>query len=436
MSLDIVILASGEGKRMKSSCPKVLHKLAGFTLINHVVKTANDLNPDNIIIVKDFKTDLSTYFKQSSKIKYANQKEKLGTAHAVHMAIPHISSDMVLVLYADTPMIKVSTLLHLIDLTASKKVDMSLLSFMPKGEHMYGRVLHNECGFVDSILEYGEDGYFNNTGNFVANSGVCIFKRSVLFDNITHIENNNKKKEYYLTDIVNIIAQKNGKILSINIDPNEACGVNSQKELAEADKILQMNLKEDLMNKGVVFIDSATSYVSLDAKIAKDVTIFPNTYIGVGVIVGSGVVIQSFSHLENTKIDPGTIVGPYAYVKGGSHLKQNSHIGCFVEINRSVIGPETKIKHLTYIGDAIIGMHCNIGAGTIFCNYNGVKKSVIKVGNNVFIGANNSIVAPLEIGDNVKTGASSVIRKNIDTDCFFVTRGTEYTKINRVKINF
>ena len=416
MSLAVVILAAGKGLRLNSKKFKVMHEVGNSPMLYHLINTANQLRPSKIIIVISFQMQniQSEIKKKFPYVIFCIQKEQLGTADAVNSAKDLINKKIskVLVLYGDTPLIKIKTLKKLINNLSKKNTDMCILTMKPKDLKHYGRVIVDKNKRVEKIIEFSE-ATKQEKKNDLCNSGIMVFKSLELIKYIKFISNNNSKKEFFLTDIVEVF-QKNQKIIGHELcEDDETIGVNDRDDLLNIEMIFQKQKIQEFSSKGVTLLDSRTIYFSYDTKIGKDSIIYPNVYFGKEVDIGKNVKVKSFSHIEGAVIKNNCEVGPFARIRPESVINDYARVGNFVEIKKSNIKKNVKIPHLSYIGDSLIDLGTNIGAGTITCNYDGIKKSETKIGKNCFIGSNSSLIAPLSIGDNSIIGAGSVIKKNV-----------------------
>ena len=420
-NLEILILAAGKGTRMNSDTPKVLQPLLGIPMIEHVVAKSLSLKPKKITML--IHKGLKFLEKKYPKINFIIQEPQLGTGHAVQIFTKknNTKKNNVLVLYGDNPLIDEQDLkkvvLHL------KNNHICLLGFEQKNNSSYG-VIVEKNNLVESIVEY-KDATEEQKKIEICNSGIMGLSSKVL-SYIFDIKNNNNKKEFYLTDIVKISKKYNHLTkLIVAKNSNSALGVNDMKELSVAEKILQDSLRDKALKHGVHMKSPETVFLSKDTKFGKNVTIDPYVVIGAKVVIGNQVHIQSFSHIENAVIKNKVSIGPYARIRPGTILNDNSKVGNFVEIKNSKIDKFSKVNHLSYVGDADVGERVNIGAGTITCNYDGVKKSKTKIKKNSFIGSNTSLVAPVTIGKNSIIGAGSVITKNVNDNKLALTRAEQ-----------
>lgn len=414
---------------MKSTTPKVLHKIANREMLNLVIDTAKELNPENICVVISSEmqkfTDQILKAHPKTNLNFAIQKQQLGTADAVQAGINSLKKigDKVLVLYGDTPLIKSSTLEEMLK-TLSKKITACVLGFNVYEDNKYGRLVVGTKNVLIKIVEF-KDATGKEKGITLCNSGVLAIDGKKIKDLLSKIDNKNASGEYYLTDIISVAKKQKLSCSFIRASEKEVMGVNSRVELAKAEKIKQKEMRQNHMKQGVTMLNPKSVYFSFDTKIANDVVIHPDVFFGVGVDVNSNVEIKSFSHIEQAKIGSGSIVGPFARIRPGTILKENSHIGNFVEIKNSTIEEGAKINHLSYIGDSEIGQNTNIGAGTITCNYDGYKKFKTKIGKNVFVGSNTALVAPVNVGDGAVIGAGSVVVKDVAKDDLAISRSRQ-----------
>ena len=421
-NLTIIVLAAGKGTRMNSSVPKVFQPLGGMPLIEHVLDSAKKLNPKEIFLILN--KDISKkHFKNEKLVHCFYQKKQLGTADAVKACLSGLkkSKNKVLVMYADVPFIESRTLRNVINLKSPKEI--KLLAFKKEEYNSYGKIILGTDGFVNEIIEQRE--LSSKDRYILCNSGVFCGSAKVFSQLLPKIKNNNKKKEFYLTDIFKIASQNNFYTRTVLGEEKEIMGINDKKELAQAEKILQESLRDKFLKKGVTMKDPDTVYLSADTKIGKDVTIYPHVFIGENVSISSGAIIYSFSHLENCKIGKNSSIGPYARLRPGADISDGAKVGNFVEVKNSTLGKGSKANHLTYIGDAVIGKNVNIGAGTITCNYDGKKKHKTIIEDDAFIGSNSSIIAPVKIGKKSYIGSGSAISKNVKDNSLAVERSTQ-----------
>ncbi len=400
---------------MKSLKPKVLHEVANYPILFHVLSSIKKLNPKTVNLViseelKKYQDEISFLFPE---IKYSIQQEQKGTADAVK-AVKKKDGDITLILYADTPLIKVSTLKKLIsEVKANSK--LSILSMIANNPKSYGRVLTLGNNKVIKIVE-DLDASENEKKIKLCNSGVMAVDTKLLNQNIIKVKNENKKKEFYLTDLIELFNIQNLLVTHLQCEYEETVGINDRDDLQKVEKFFQRNLKEKIKSNGVSLLDPNSIYLSYDTKIGKDSVIYPNVYFGPKVNVGDNVKIKSFSHLEGTYINKNCEIGPFARIRPNTNIEEDVKVGNFVEIKHSKIKKNTKLSHLSYIGDATIGKNTNIGAGSITCNFDGLKKHKTIIGDNCFIGSNTSLIAPIEVKKNSIVGAGTVVKRNIESN--------------------
>ena len=427
-----IILAAGEGTRMKSSLPKVLHKIAGLPLVCHVVRQVQSIGKSDIAVVVGRGADeVSSAVKEFSKT--ANiylQKERLGTAHAVLSAREMLSKnyDDVLIVFGDTPLIEAKSLERARDELAHG-ADIVVMGFITENPSGYGRLIEKD-GKLQAIIEE-KDATTEQKKIKFCNGGVMALNGKLALSLLEQIKNENAKKEYYLTDIVKIGVSRELEVKAISIPFENVIGVNTRFELSEAEALWQKRKARELMLSGVTMLRPETVYFSYDTAIDGDVIIEPNVFFGPNVKVETGVIIHGFSHLEGTIVKAQSEIGPYARLRPGAILENSSKVGNFCEIKNAIIGEGAKVNHLTYIGDAVVGGHTNIGAGTITCNYDGFNKWKTIIGENAFIGSNSALVAPVEIGDGAYVASGSVITDQVPENSVAFGRARQINKEGR-----
>jgi len=431
-STSVVILAAGMSSRMKSTTPKILHKIAAKPIINYVIDTAIGINPAQIITVvgKNSQTIIDLVTNYYPNMQICVQHNQQGTADAVKSATINQATENVIILYGDTPLISSST----INLMLAKldKSPLVMLGFRTGSPAEYGRFI-TEGTTLKAIVEYKEA--TNEQLNInLCNAGIMAVKTKILTQFIGDIKNNNSKGEYYLTDLVELVTKNNLHASFIEVFEQEVLGINTKEELSQCEAIMQNKLRAFHLQNGVTLIDPASVIFSEDTIIEADSVIHPFVVFGPKVKIDSNVEIKSFSHLENCHIMQHAIIGPYARIRPGTVIEENVHIGNFVEIKNSEIKSGAKINHLSYVGDAIIGAKTNIGAGTITCNYDGFSKHKTIIGENVFIGSNTSLIAPINIGDGSMIAAGSTISKDIPSDALAIERSEQQIKENLAAI--
>lgn len=422
--LAIIVLAAGKGTRMKSALPKVLHKAAGRSLLAHVLHTAKALSPAKTVVVSAPDSEAVTA-EAKAIIAYAAvviQKERLGTADAVAMAKPALKdfSGTVLVLYADAPLIQSETVKTLAAMVPAKN-PMAILGFEAANPQGYGRLLRNAKGDVVAIREE-LDASPKEKSISLCNSGILAVQSALLWRLLPRIGKANAKGEYYLTDLVGLMADDGALVGLATCSEGEVLGVNDRVQLAAIETRLQERLRRLHMLNGVTLTAPETVFFCADTVIGQDVTIGPNVVFGPGVTVDDGAEILAFSHIEGAHIGHGARIGPYSRLRPGAKIGADAHIGNFVEVKKAVIGEGAKANHLSYIGDAKIGANTNIGAGTITCNYDGYEKHLTEIGENVFVGSNTAFIAPVRVNDGANIAAGSVITKDVPADSLAITR--------------
>ncbi|MDA9999903.1 bifunctional UDP-N-acetylglucosamine diphosphorylase/glucosamine-1-phosphate N-acetyltransferase GlmU [Amylibacter sp.] len=426
----VIILSAGMGTRMQSDLPKVLHNVACEPLLIHSMRTASQIGAHKTIVVtghgaKDV-AKVATSFDPSAEI--VNQSEQFGTAHAVDQtrkALLNFDGE-VFVLYGDTPFIEPSTLLRM-SKERNDGAKVVVLGFNTKRKSSYGRLIISPDGSLEEIVEYRDANTDQRKISF-CNSGVICTDSKLLFNLIAEVKNNNANNEFYLTDIVKLAKNKNLKCAAVECAENEAMGINSKVELANAETYFQTRKRIEMMLNGVTLIAPETVWFASDTVVGRDTIIEQNVIFGPEATVESHALIKSFSHIEGAHVSKGAIVGPFARLRPGAELANNSKVGNFCEVKKSQVGEGAKINHLSYIGDTKIGDNANIGAGTITCNYDGVSKHFTEIGESAFIGSNNSLVAPVRVGDKAMTASGSVITKDVPNGDLGIARAPQDNK--------
>ena len=446
MNLDIVILAAGRGTRMNSKIPKVLHQIGGNSMLSHVLNAARKLESERIHIVVGYGAEqIKTEFSYDNELQWALQADQLGTGHAVLQAMSSIEikkpQKLVLVLYGDVPLTDFSTLSNLVKQANENK--LSLLTLVTENPAGLGRVVRNNLGEIKAIVEE-KDANEEQKQIKEINTGIMIIPATKLNTWLTSLGNNNAQREYYLTDIVAMAAADDYCAISAMVieNENEVQGVNDKVQLAGLERQFQMNNAEQLLKAGVLLRDPSRIDIRGEIKTGSDVEIDINAIfegsviLGNGVKIGANVVIKNSKIADNVNILHGTNidgaeigensnVGPYARIRPGTILKENTKIGNFVETKNAIIGKGSKASHLAYIGDAVVGENVNIGAGTIFCNYDGANKHKTIIGDNVFVGSNSVLVAPVTLADNTFVAAGSSVNSDVPADNLTVARAKQ-----------
>ena len=411
MEIALITLAAGQGSRMKSDLPKVLHEIGRAPLLAHALASARALEPARVIVVAGHGAEQvrKSVAKFAPEAEVVLQDEQLGTGHAVAQALPALAGfeGRVIVLYGDTPFIRPETL----ELMTQANADVVVLGFEAADPGRYGRLVTDGTA-LERIVEF-KDATDDERAITLCNSGVISCDAAVLQDLVAGLSNDNAAQEYYLTDIVAGARAKGLSAQVVTCDEAETLGINTREELARAEAQFQARARAEALEDGVTMIDPASVYFALDTYLGRDVVIGPNVVFGPEVTIESGARIEAFCHLEGCHISRGATVGPFARLRPGAELAEDVHIGNFVEGKNAVLAEGVKVGHLTYLGDAEIGEHTNIGAGTITCNYDGVFKHRTVIGANAFIGSDTMLVAPVTIGAGALTGSGSVITQDV-----------------------
>ena len=429
-----IVLAAGEGTRMRSATPKALHRIGGRTLLAHVLTAAKQAGGGDIAVVvgPDHDAVAQETRALAPKAGIFEQTQRRGTAHAVLAARKAIArgADDVLVMFADTPLVRPETLSGLRS-ALRRGAAVAVLGFRPADPAGYGRLLTRG----EELLAIREDRDATPDERKIAlcNGGLMALSGKTALAILGRIGNANTKGEFYLTDAVAIAHDMGLKAVAIETGEDDMRGINTKAQLAETEAVLQKRLRAAALDAGVTMIAPDTVFLSADTKFGKDVTIEPNVVFGPGVTVADGATIRAFSHLEGAHVGKGARVGPFARLRPGADLGPDVHIGNFVEVKEAKIEAGAKANHLAYIGDARVGAGANIGAGTITCNYDGVAKHHTDIGKGAFIGSNSSLVAPVKIGDGAYVGSGSVVTKNVPADALAIARGEQIIKAGWAK---
>ncbi len=449
-SLFSIILAAGQGTRMKSSKLKMLHQLGGKPMIGHIVDTLEEIKTEDIIVVVGHKAeDVKNYL--GTKVQYVEQKEQLGTGHAVLQVEPILKhrDGITLIINGDTPLLTKTTLEALINEHKTRDVALTILSTELANPTSYGRIIRDNNQEVIKIVEE-KDASISERRIKEVNSGIYCFDNAKLFQALGKINNNNKQGEYYLTDVIEILRHLGERIVAFEtFNSNELVGINDRIALAEAETILKKRILESHMRAGVTIIDPMNTYIEKEVRIGADTTIFPGTHIKGETVIGANCkigpnadltdviiaddVTLTHSVIISSSIDSYTTVGPFAYIRPGTKIGSSVKIGDFVEVKNSTIGDGTKVPHLSYIGDADLGEGINIGCGTITVNYDGFKKHRTTVEDRAFIGCNSNLIAPVSIGKEAYIAAGSTITKNVPDFALSIARERQVNKDDYVK---
>ncbi|SMH47948.1 bifunctional UDP-N-acetylglucosamine diphosphorylase/glucosamine-1-phosphate N-acetyltransferase GlmU [Mesorhizobium australicum] len=429
-----IILAAGEGTRMKSAMPKVLHEIAGLPMVAHVAKAAIAAGGTDVAIVvgRGGEAVRKAVTPFAAGAESFEQVERLGTAHAVLAARAAIARgyDDVLVMFGDTPLIAAAPLAAARKLVAEGNA-VAVIGFRTDVPAGYGRLIEKD-GRLVAIREDKDCSPEERKIGF-CNGGLMAIDGREALALLDAVGNANAKGEYYLTDIVEIANARGLKVTATEADYENLLGINNRAELAEAEAIWQKRARRETMLSGVTMIAPETVFLSHDTEIGADTVIEPNVVFGPGAKIASGVTVHAFSHIEGATVATGSSIGPFARLRPGAELQEKARVGNFVEIKKAVVGPGAKVNHLTYIGDAEIGAGANIGAGTITCNYDGYNKHLTRIGAGAFIGSNSALVAPVSVGDNAYVASGSVITENVPDDGLAFGRARQETKPGRAK---
>ncbi|WP_022703435.1 bifunctional UDP-N-acetylglucosamine diphosphorylase/glucosamine-1-phosphate N-acetyltransferase GlmU [Pseudorhodobacter ferrugineus] len=428
MSVSLIVLAAGKGTRMNSDLPKVLHRLGAAPLLHHALQAGQTLDPDQIVVIAGHGAAAVEKAARAfdNSVEVVLQAEQLGTGHAVAQAASLLAGATgdAIVLYGDTPFVRSETLQAMLDARVHNAV--VVLGFEAADPGRYGRLI-TSGDTLERIVEF-KDASDAERAVTLCNSGVICADISVLFDLVSRVGNANASGEYYLTDIIEIARAQGLSAGVVRCDEDETLGINTRAELSMAEAAFQARMRAEAMENGVTLTDPATTYFALDTVIGRDTTIGPNVVFGPRVTIESDAEIKAFCHLEGCHISRGASVGPFARLRPGAELAEDVHVGNFVEIKNAVLDEGVKVGHLTYLGDAHVGEHTNIGAGTITCNYDGVNKHHTEIGPRVFIGSNTMLVAPVRVGRDAMTGSGSVITADVPAEAVAIGRARQVNK--------
>ena len=423
----VVILAAGQGTRMRSDTHKVLHPIAGKALLMHLLDSVDRLGAERRVVVVGKGRDQVEKAIAGRNVTIAHQAEQKGTAHAVQQAREALAGydGAVLILYGDTPFVEPETLKRMLDrLDGGGGPGVVVLASTPADPLNYGRIMLGEGDRIAKMVEF-KDATDEERAVRLCNSGMMAVRAEDLFRWLDQVGNDNAAGEYYLPDVVNIAAAEGRDAVVIEGDPYETAGVNSRAELAHLELDWQRRRREQALQDGATLIDPESVWFAADTKLGRDVTVEPHVVFGPGVEIADGATIKAFSHIEGATISTKAVIGPFARLRPGAKIGEKAKVGNFVEVKKAVLGPGAKDNHLSYIGDADIGADANIGAGTITCNYDGFGKYNTVIGEGAFIGSNSALVAPVTVGDGAIVGAGSVITKDVDADSLAVERSEQ-----------
>ena len=428
MQVSLIILAAGQGTRMNSDTPKVLHKVAAAPLLHHAMAAGRALDPVRSVVVVGHGGEAvaaaARTFDETAEVVV--QDEQKGTGHAVAQAAPLLADlpGEAIVLYGDTPFIRPETLEAMLAARASHAV--VVLGFHARDPGRYGRLLTQGDQLL-AIREF-KDATPEERAITLCNSGVICAEAQTLFRLVSQIGNANAAGEYYLTDVVELARAAGLSAGVVTCDESETMGVNTRAQLAEAEAAFQARARAEALENGVTLTAPDTVFFALDTHVGRDAIIGPNVLFGPGVTIESGAEIKGFCHLEGCHVSRGADVGPFARLRPGAELAEDVHVGNFVEIKNAILDEGVKVGHLTYIGDADIGEHTNIGAGTVTCNYDGVMKHRTRIGKRAFIGSDTMLVAPVTVGDGALTASGSVITEDVPAEAVALARARQVNK--------
>ena len=427
LNFAVVILAAGQGTRMRSDTHKVLHPIAGKGLLMHLLDSVGRLGADKSVVVVGKGRDQVEKALDGREVSIAHQAEQMGTAHAVRQAKDALAGyeGAVLILYGDTPFVEPKTLERMLDrLDGDGDPGVVVLASTPVDPLKYGRIILGEGDHIAKMVEY-KDATEEERAVRLCNSGMMAARADDLFRWLAKVGNDNAAGEYYLPDVVNIAAAEGRDAVVIEADPYETAGVNSRAELAHLELDWQRRRREQALQDGATLIDPESVWFAHDTRLGRDVTVEPHVVFGPGVEIADGATIKAFSHIEGATIATKAIIGPFARLRPGARVGERAKVGNFVEVKKATLGAGAKVNHLSYIGDADVGADANIGAGTITCNYDGFGKYGTVIGDGAFIGSNTALVAPVTVGAGAIIGAGSVITKDVEADSLAVERSDQ-----------
>ncbi|MBL4812975.1 MAG: bifunctional UDP-N-acetylglucosamine diphosphorylase/glucosamine-1-phosphate N-acetyltransferase GlmU [Rhodobacteraceae bacterium] len=436
MTTTAIILAAGQGTRMNSDLPKVLHEIGAAPLLAHVLQAAAAVEPARMIVV----TGHGAAAVEAAVAKFAPmaecvlQEEQRGTGHAVLAAKPMLGGKTgdAIVLFGDTPFIRPETLAKMVEARAAH--DIVVLGFEPADPGRYGRLV-TKGESLEAIVEW-KDADEATRAIKLCNSGVIAADLNVMLDLLSAADNNNAAGEIYLTDIVSLARKRGLSATTVLCDATETLGINTRAELAKAEAISQANARAEALENGVGLVAPDTVHFAFDTYISRDAIVEQQVIFGLGVTVENGARIRAFSHLEGAQVSMGAVVGPYARLRPGTELAEFVKVGNFVEIKNAIIADGAKVSHLSYIGDAEIGRSTNVGAGTVTCNYDGVFKHRTVIGENCFIGSNTMLIAPVTLGDESMTASGSVITRDVPEAALAIGRARQDNKLGLARRMF
>jgi bifunctional UDP-N-acetylglucosamine pyrophosphorylase/glucosamine-1-phosphate N-acetyltransferase len=422
-----IVLAAGQGTRMKSDLHKVLHPVAGRPMLLHLLDSFEAAGASRRVVVVGARREQVEAAVAPFGVDVAVQAEQLGTAHAALQAKGALADfdGVAIVAFGDSPLLSAATIGRLVARLESKDAPtVALLAFRPEDPAAYGRVIADGAGVIEKMVEF-KDASPEERAVTLCNSGVTAVRTRDLWRLLEAVGNDNAAGEYYLPDIVMLAKREGGSAVAIETDPAELAGINSRAELAAVELDWQRRRRVEAMRDGASLIAPETVWFAWDTKLGRDVVVEPNVVFGPGVTVADGATVHAFSHLEGATVGPGASIGPYARLRPGAVVGEGARVGNFVEMKKAVLGRGAKANHLTYLGDAEVGEGANIGAGTITCNYDGFLKYRTVIGAGAFIGSNSALVAPVSIGAGAIVGAGSVVTADVEPDALALARGKQ-----------
>ena len=423
-----IILAAGQGTRMKSKTVKVLHSVGGRSMLNWAIDLANQCHAESVVTVYGAHSPNVAEVAKKAGTLTALQDPPKGTGHAVQMSQKALTGfeGNAIVLYADTPLITAKTI-ERVFVALEGGASIAVLGFEPDDPAAYGRLIVDSDGNLDRIVEF-KDASEEERAVGLVNSGVLAAPAHLLFDLLGEVTNDNANGEFYLTDVVGLARSRGLKAVAVKAASDEVLGVNSRLDLAEAEAAFQNRMRHEAMLDGVTLIAPETVFFSYDTQIGQDVLVEPNVVFGSGVRIEEDATIHAFSHLEGATVGKSAIIGPYARLRPGADIGHKAKVGNFVEVKKSQLGEGAKVNHLSYVGDASVGAGANIGAGTITCNYDGFNKARTLIGEGAFIGSNTCLVAPVSVGAGGFTGTGAVITEDVPDDALALSRTKQTVK--------
>jgi bifunctional UDP-N-acetylglucosamine pyrophosphorylase / glucosamine-1-phosphate N-acetyltransferase len=446
MDIHVCILAAGQSTRMKSKLSKVLHPICGKPMIHYVQDVVSDIKPRSVTFVVGHQQEQIRAAVDSKHVDFVIQEQQMGTAHAVAQFLnqkPDLEGSL-LVLSGDTPLIRHAVLQKLLDGQKQEEAAVSLLTADLSQPQGYGRMVRNVQGFLEKIVEEADATEAEKSIREV-NAGIYLFELAQLRELIPLVQANNRQKEYYLPDVVAVALEKGLRVRPIKADPEEVVGINTRAELAAAGRIMRARINQSWMKNGVTMHDPDSTFIDAGVQIGTDTVLYPNVYLEGSTVIGPEVVIYQNCRIQNSRIDAeclvyencsidsahlesGVKIGPFARVRPETHLGKGVHVGNFVELKKTTIAEGSKANHLSYLGDATIGKRVNVGAGTITCNYDGEKKHPTVIGDEVFIGSDTQLIAPVKVGKGAYIAAGSTITENVPPGALAIARGKQVNK--------